>query len=247
MKDHKMNRRSIVVLVLALIIAVLACVLLLQTDFAKYQLKRFGLTDTYHTNNKTTVSSWNSCLEELNIDADVVFFGDSLTARYDWQKEFPEKKIVNLGLSGDSILDITQRVYMLNTVKPEKIFMMIGTNSLNNESKIDKYYNQYVKLCEKIRETVPSSELYIISVLPVSSSNDNRFLGGICGINNAFIVKFNAKIQQYAEQNGLKYIDLYPYYVKDGSLNPEYSKDGLHITNEAYRFWVDAIREYVVQ
>lgn len=246
MRKNRTNHRGIIVIILVFICIVLTCILLLQTDYVKYQLGNFGYIDIYHTTNKSTISSWNSCLGKLDIDADIVFFGDSLTTRYDWQKEFPEKKVVNLGLNGDSILDMIQRVYMLDTVKPEKIFMMAGINSLKNESKLDKYYNQYKDLCEKIRETTPSSDLYIISVLPVSSSQDNRFLGGIRGVNNSFIVKFNTKIQQYAEQNNLTYIDIYPYYEKDGSLNPDFSEDGLHITTDAYQFWIDAIREYVI-
>ena len=245
MKNHRMNRRSITVLVLILLTVVLACGLLLQTDYVKSQLDDFGLTDRYHTTNRTTVSSWNSCLKKLNIDADVVFFGDSITTRYDFQAAFPEKKVVNLGLSGDSILDMIQRVYMIETVSPEKIFLLAGINSLKNETKVEKYYNQYVDLCEKIREVSPSSDLYIISVLPVSSDHDNRFLGNMRGVNNSFIVKFNTMIHQYADQNGFTYVDIYPYYEKDGSLNPDYSEDGLHITDEAYCFWIDAIREYI--
>ena len=241
----KSGKHRIIFTCLILLCLVLAGCLLLNTDYGKGQLVDFGLADCYHTDNITTAAAWNSCLERLNTDADVVFFGDSLTARYDFQAAFPGVSVVNLGLSGDTILDMTRRVYMLKTVSPEKIFLMAGINSLKNEGMIEKYYNQYADLCRPIRETVPDAKLYIISVLPVSSSYDSRFLSGIRGWNNRFIARFNTMIHQYADDNGFIYINLYPAYEKDGALNPEYSADGLHITDASYRLWTEAIEGYV--
>lgn len=243
---RKFNGYSVAIICLAALSLVLICRFALQTDAMQYQLRQFGLTDRYHLDNTTTVSSWDSCLDRLHIDADVVFLGDSLTRGHDFQADYPELSIVNLGLSGDTILDVTRRVFMLKTVRPEKVFLMAGVNSLRNEKKIGKYYAQYVDLCEKIRETVPNAKLYIISVLPVSADHDNRFLGTIRGINNDFIRRFNDMIQQYANLNNLTYIDLYQYYEYNGSLNPAYAQDSIHITDDAYRFWIDAVRDYMI-
>ena len=170
------RRHNIAIVCLALLCAALVACLFMHTNYIQYQLANFGLIDRRHTDNSTTVESWNSCLDKLDIDADVVFFGDSITMRYDFQSAFPDKSVVNLGLSADSILDMNNRVYMLETVKPEKIFLMAGVNSLKNEMMIGKYFSQYVSLVNDIRATVPQAELYIISVLPVSASYDNAFL-----------------------------------------------------------------------
>ena len=245
--SRELRYRNIAIACLALLCVALMIYILFHTDFMQYQLETFGLSDKYHTSNRTTISSWNSCLNKLNIDADIVFFGDSITARYDFQSAFPDKMIVNLGLNGDSILDMMNRVYMIGTVKPEKIFLMAGVNSLKNQKMIEKYYYQYISLVNDIREAVPSARLFVISVLPVSASHDNALFCNIRGLNNSFIVSFNEMIRQYADENNLTYINLYPYYELKGALDPEYSVDGVHITNESYRFWIDAIKEYIYE
>ncbi len=243
-KTNGSKRRNAVTICLSFVCAILIIITIFQTEYFKYQLKDFGLVDDYH-NNTNTVSAWNSCLKMLNVDAEIVFWGDSLTRGYDFQADFPEKSIINLGLSGETILDMIERTYMLETLNPEKVFLMAGINSLKNEKMIDKYYDQYIELCRRIQENAPSAKLYIHSILPVDSSYDNRFLCEIRGVNNRFIARFNSMIRQYAKENGLTYIDLYTIYEKNGALNPEYSKDGLHITYDAYHLWIDAIKEFV--
>ena len=242
--DRPPGRRSIAIICLSVLCAGLIGCIMFQTKYVQDQLKEFGLLDSTHENSQT-IASWNTYLEKQNIDADIVFFGDSLTRRYDFQSAFPGKTVVNLGFSGDSILDMTKRVYMLETVRPEKVFLMAGINSLKNEKMIHKYYRQYVELCGMVRAAVPSARLYIQSVLPISPSYDHRFLGGIRGVNNRFIVRFNTMIHQYADDHGLTYIDLYPVYEKNGALNPDYAEDDFHITKDAYHFWTEAIEEYV--
>lgn len=73
-----------------------------------------------------TLLSFNSCIEQLNYDADVVFLGDSLTRRVNFQRVFTDKKILNLGLSGDTLAGINDRCYLLKHLTPEKVFIMGG-------------------------------------------------------------------------------------------------------------------------
>ncbi len=239
------RRNKIVITILALLCFVLASAYVLKLDYVQYQLKSFGIIETRHQSNRTTISSWNSCLSQLHGNYDIAFIGDSLTAGHDFQSDFPDQSIINLGLNGDTIQEIADRVFMLETVSPKKVFLMAGVNSLQNEKLINKYFDQYAALCESISETVPDAKLYITSILPVSANHDNRFLGNIRGISNGFIRHFNSMLQQYASQHNIVYIDLYQFYELNGSLNPEYARDGIHITDDAYSYWVNAIQNYV--
>ena len=41
------------------------------------------------------------------------------------------------------------------------------------------------------------------------------------------------------------YVDTFSLYYKNGELNPQYSKDGIHIRDDAYEVWANAIRKHI--
>ena len=73
-----------------------------------------------------TLISWESSLAQLDYDADIVFLGDSITQMGNFQSYFIDKRIINLGISGDSLCGMTSRVNMISNVKAEKVFLMAG-------------------------------------------------------------------------------------------------------------------------
>ena len=80
---------------------------------------------TYKVNIKTetpvtsdSYKSWENCLEQLNIKADVVFIGDSLTANGNFQKAFPNTSVCNLGCYGDRIVNVRSRISTVSSLHP---------------------------------------------------------------------------------------------------------------------------------
>lgn len=69
----------------------------------------------------------------MDYDADIVFFGDSITRGDQWRDAFPEETVVNLGRSGASVIGMTNRVDMIASVKPEKVFLIGEINSLTDK------------------------------------------------------------------------------------------------------------------
>ena len=49
------------------------------------------------------LQAWTNSLRQMNVKADIVFFGDSLTYYGDFASIFPAKVVCNLGLRGDTI------------------------------------------------------------------------------------------------------------------------------------------------
>ena len=185
-------------------------------------------SDEYH--------SWSNCLEQLNISCDIAFIGDSITANGNFSEYFSELSVCNLGCYGDTIVDLESRVEQLSAVSPSKVFIMIGTNSLGCRT-LKQCEQEYSEMIYLISSTVPSADLYFLSVLPVS---DSAILGAR---NNRNICIFNQFIQNTVEDMGYTYIDLYSAYVVNGALNPSMTSDGLHITS--YDLWVDSIEQYI--
>lgn len=185
-----------------------------------------------------TLLSWNRCIEQLIYDADIVFFGDSLTSRINFQKAFPEYKIVNLGLSGDNLTQMKNRADIIANLHPEKIFIMGGVNSLDDLS-INKASSIYAEILDIITETNPNAKVYIQSILPISKSAYSRKL------TNDNIRLMNASLQAIADEHKMEYLDLYSIYDLDGYLNSEYTEDGIHLNGSSEYLWIEAIRPYV--
>ena len=184
-------------------------------------------------------SGWDRCLEQLHVDCDVAFLGDSITYKSSFDQEFPAYTICNLGVSGDTIRGIKDRVGTLETVKPEKVFFLIGINSLNNDN-IDECIEKYSALVENVRSR-GNFDLFLISVLPISAD-----ISAGMNLSPDTIVSFNETIAELANKNNATYLDLYSQLKDDsGYIRPEYTEDGLHLSEQAYKIWADNIRPYI--
>ena len=184
------------------------------------------------------LSSWSTSLEQLGIDADVVFFGDSITRGGDFQSYLEEISVVNLGIVGDTLEDMMERTSMISSVSPEKIFIMGGVNSLDDED-VESALEEYDALLDQIIEENPDAEVYVESLLPIGEENT------VNSVDNDEVVEFNTGLEQLAESKGLVYIDLHSLYVdEDGFLDSGRTADGLHLTSDSYDLWYKAVEGY---
>lgn len=232
-------KKMLIVLVMLNVVLLVALyyVTCVKTDFSKRMMAKIK-HEAYVPErvDQDCVNSWNNCIEKLDMEADVVFFGDSETAGGDWQKAFPDVKSINLGYIGEDVKGMLRRVDAIKAVKPKKVFLMAGINGLQQQSLSDFEY-WYAALVDSIRSAVPDAELYIESILPVTSYSD------YC--DNEKIREANAILQRLAEERNIQYIDVYSAYAQDGVLPDEMSYDGLHLTEEAYSLWYEAIRKSI--
>ena len=182
------------------------------------------------------MASWNNCIEKLDMEVDVVFFGDSETAGGDFQKAFPDVKSINLGYVGEDVKGMLRRVDAIKAVKPKKVFLMAGINGLQQQT-MEEFEYWYVALVDTIRESVPEAELYIESILPVTNYSD------YC--DNGKIREANVALQGLAADRNIPYVDIYSAYAQDGALPEEMSYDGLHLTAEAYSLWYNTLNSLI--
>ena len=194
-----------------------------------------GIKEYYKT---STTSSLNNCISQLDYDSDIVFFGDSITQFMDFQSSFPDKKCVNLGVSGDNLSSMIHRCYTISSTSPDKIFVEGGVNSLDDLS-VKQASALYLELITQIIDENPDSEIYLQSILPISKSSQSRKL------TNQHIIDMNEQIKNIADNYNLTYIDIYSLYVKDGEMYPEYTKDGVHLKDEYMYIWADELYNYI--
>lgn len=225
----------------------LLCVILLifcffiswKTGYAKTILQRIGVIEKQEEID-WAVKSWENTLSKMDYDADIVFFGDSLTYSGDFNKNLEGLKIVNLGYPGDDLDGMILRTEMISDVKPEKIFIMAGINSLIKLD-VEDAEIKFENLIDKIKKENPNAILYIESVLPLTREGTETF-----SCPNAKIEEYNSYVMDYANRNQITYIDLYSEYEDNGFLAEKYCVDGkIHLKSESYGLWYSKLREYV--
>lgn len=183
---------------------------------------------------------WTNTIEKLHSDFDIAFFGNSITRGSDFQLYFADKKIINLGYSGDNILGMIKRVPMIQKSNAKKVFIMAGTNDLVHVS-LDEYEKRYSRLISEIQDSIPEIKIYIESVLP-----SNHQMGNYAP--NAKVREANKIAELLASQYNCTYIDLYSLYANEqDELPKEKTRDGVHLFPQCYDKWAEAIQSYVYE
>lgn len=207
-------------------------------------LKRRGII-TGEIDDKTSPDywarvGWTNTIEKLHTDFDIAFFGNSITRGSDFQLDFTDKKIINLGYSGDNIPGMIKRVPMIQKSNAKKVFIMAGTNDLVHIS-LEEYETRYSKLLSTIRDSIPGIKIYLESVLP-----SNHEMGDYAP--NPKIREANKIAQKLAKRYNCTYIDIYHLYANEqDELPKEITRDGVHLYPDQYGKWTEAIRTYIYE
>ena len=165
----------------------------------------------------------------------IIMLGDSITERGDWDTLFPDKNMVNFGISGDNSGGVLKRINQVIKWKPLKVFIMVGTNDFYAERPADLIPN-YEEIVSAIQKDSPDTEIYLQSILPARNSMRD----------NSAIINLNTKIEGVAEKYGVKYIELYSEFIDaNGDLQSGYTVDNLHLNDAGYAKWIEIIEGYM--
>ena len=187
-------------------------------------------------------------VEKKVIDDNYLFLGDSITDFYDLDKYYKDLPVVNSGISGnrttDILNDMKNRVYRYN---PSKVFLLIGVNDYLDDKSDDEIVNNIKKIIELIMENRPYAKIYLESIYPVNKTdNDKISLSMVSSRDNERIVQTNKKLKQYCDEKKITYIDLYSKLADDeGNLKLDYTKEGLHLSDEGYKVVTEEISKYI--
>ena len=193
------------------------------------------------TKEATSISTMDATVMTVEMDTfrcDAAFFGDSITCDGNFDELLPGLRVVNLGVYGDTIGDLRRRVEQLKAEEPAVIFLLGGINSLRPDNVAD-CLEEYRALLEEIAAACPRSGLVVQSVLPVGAELDPE------GAQNRAVRSFNQGLRSLSAEKGLSYLDLWPCYEKNGALDPNLTRDGLHLNFNAYGPWAEAAEPYL--
>ena len=177
--------------------------------------------------------------ESIEVDkAAAVLIGNSITERIpDGVIEAP---IANLGISGDMLDGLENRVSFLSRSKPELIIIALGINDIIN----GKGYNQssVIGFLENNDDWAKSADFAFLSITPCDFP-DGTFAR--CDRANREIQMANLWLREFCEREGHEFLDCHDDLQVEGRMNPLYSEDGVHLNKEGYELWAKPINELI--
>jgi len=172
-------------------------------------------------------------LGDAGAPIEVVMLGDSITALGDWETMFPQTRIANLGVGGDTSAGVLNRLENAIALRPRRVLLMIGVNDLL----LDFPVELVATLTQFVAERLSDSGITPIvqATLYVSDRKVNEKIRAL-----------NATMRAWCDRRSIVYIDLNDELAADGILRPRFTDDGIHLTADAYRRWSEVIRRYIV-
>lgn len=198
-----------------------------------------------------------------------IFFGDSITygeydgiqggwvdylKRYSHRKFYNENanevSIFNLGIGGETTNGLIKRFEVeLNARKSENnnlVFFSYGANDLSIVDgktlvTIDKYKENYLKVIKKTKEI--TSNIYIISIMPISKNIDGKISTTGKIRTNKVINEYNKVLIDIANSENVNFIDVNTDFEKN---KEDYlSKDLVHPNDKGYVFIANKIKPII--
>ncbi len=163
-----------------------------------------------------------------------VFLGDSIIGGLTNDDLLDSVNVMGgLGATVEFTLENVDELVRRN---PEYVFLSLGQNNIKEPLKESKenFQKQYSKLVLDIKEKLPNSKIYILSITPVSSNDAKTVL------SNKSIDDYNLILKDIANTEQVNYIDLSPIF-KNNVIR--YDGDGSHFKNDFYPLLLDYLKE----
>lgn len=180
--------------------------------------------------------------------ADIVMFGNSLTAGAIWSELLGRSNVVGRGIPGDIIQGYNARLSEILNLKPKIVFILGGLNDIYNWTPVEEIFNDYIKIIQKIKS---NGIIPVIQSTVFAGKDWAKSWGGTPEINagrNKEVDKLNKLLFEYALKNNIDYIDLNSKMsTKDNFLRPELTWDGVHLNAEGYKIWAREVERILIK
>lgn len=170
-----------------------------------------------------------------------ILLGNSITQFFPPKMLPPGRSWLNQGIAGDTTAGVLERLQLFDRTQPETIFVLIGTNDLAYGVDDATILANQQKIIQDLRRNHPSSQIVVQSILP--RKDEPKLLGSHHKYGR--IQQLNQQLQAIAKASGVNYLNLYPLFVdSQGSIRPELTTDGVHLSSQGYLVWRSALQLY---
>lgn len=163
-----------------------------------------------------------------------ILLGDSISLWFPPENLTRNRLWLNQGISGDTTTGILNRLSALTPTRPDRIYLMAGINDLRRGETDAKILSNFRQIIRRLRQQHPNAQVVVQSILPTQ----------LAEIPNSRIRYLNGQIQAIAQAEGAEYLDMYSKFINaQGTLRPELTTDGIHLSSLGYQVWRTELRE----
>ncbi len=180
-------------------------------------------------------------------EGDVIFIGDSITqgwegARKTWDEAFGAFKPINLGIGGDQTGHVLWRITEgkeIDPINPKLAVIMIGTNNTGGHTAA-QIAGGVKAIVETLQQKKPEMKILVLGVFPRSPKATDKVRDKIKEINTT--------IAKLADDKKVFYKDIGDKFLEpDGSLDKKIMPDYLHLSQQGYKIWADAVKDDIAK
>lgn len=191
---------------------------------------------------------------------DLVFIGDSITHLWGgrpqpnrssgqkvWDEYYTKRNAANLGFGWDRTQQVLWRLENgeFDGITPKVAVVLIGTNNLTAHNVRENTNEEIVAgiqaVCETIRKKSPPTKILLLGLLPRGKDPE--------GTHRQRIREINAALKKSLDgQTGVTFLDIGPSFLTEtGEFRPGLAPDHLHLSEEGYRVWAEAMEPTLAQ
>lgn len=169
----------------------------------------------------------------MNEKYTTMMLGDSITDEGQWDELLNNDKVQNRGISGDTTSGVLDRLNSISS-NIQQVFIMIGVNDIMRGKEVDEVYNNYLKIIKTFKDK--NIKVNIQATLYIGEKRKANF--------NPKIEELNKRLEKYASENQITFINLNPILAPQKVLKKEFTFDNLHLNGTAYKIWANEIKKY---
>lgn len=193
---------------------------------------------------------WNKTAQK----GQTVFAGSSLMEMFPIEEFVREEglpvTVYNRGVGGYVTEELLENLGpCILDLAPSRLFLNIGTNDLSDPLKpIEKMLDTYGAILTEVRRRLPGVEIYLMAYYPVNYEATTEEMKPCLAIRtNEKIRRANEGVKALAQRHGASYIDINePLFDHAGNLKAEYTIEGMHLNEQAYRSVYPLLKPYLL-
>ncbi|MEY8230004.1 GDSL-type esterase/lipase family protein [Oscillospiraceae bacterium 50-16] len=128
-----------------------------------------------------------------------------------------------------------------------QVYLSLGVNELGYYNDAG-FYQSYCAAIDHIRRLQPQAVIYIQGLIPLNEGQIVAANGNKYNLTNDHLRVYNDLMRQAAEEKQAVFLDLYTEFVdENGELPAEGSHDGVHLSAEYCRRWLEYLKTHTVE
>ena len=172
-------------------------------------------------------------------EPDIIFIGDSITAGWEragagvWVESYGGRNAANLG--GDRTQHVLWRLENGNVdgISPKLAVVMIGTNN-SRANTPEETRDGITAIVRELRSDLPDTKILLLGIFPRGENAEDE--------RRQTNSKVNTMVAELADGEMVHYLDIGAAFLEsDGSLSREIMPDLLHLSEEGYGIWAEAM------